>query len=65
LKTRTVVLAVCGVAPLLETQWGQSNGAANYYTPNGYVVKYRNKQAVKNLLMNGKTLKLYAVWQAR
>ena len=25
------------VAPLLSTRWGQSGGAANYYTPNNYV----------------------------
>ena len=25
------------VAPLLPTRWGQSGGAANYYTPNNYV----------------------------
>lgn len=28
------------------------------------IVKYKNKQIVKNLLMNGKTVKLYAVWKA-
>ena len=28
-------------------------------------VKYKNKQAVKNLLLNGKTVKLYAVWKKK
>ena len=28
-------------------------------------VAYKNKQAVKNLVTNGKTVKLYAVWKKK
>lgn len=57
-----------------------ANLYANKFTRKGYVfagwatsaanakagkVKYKNKQAVKNLLPNGKTVKLYAVWKKK
>ena len=29
------------------------------------VVKYKNKKSVKNLVTNGKTVKLYAVWKKK
>jgi uncharacterized repeat protein (TIGR02543 family) len=40
--------------------WAKSKALAKKCT-----VAYKNKQAVKNLVTNGKTVKLYAVWKKR